>query len=100
MFRMEDLKNLSCEKFKLQLKEYWKSDAFPNCIREVYATSEETQAAGTRKVVVEEAALHRKDLVQKLLFRDLFRDLGDFALDLVLKSRCCRPNIHNLLASH
>jgi hypothetical protein len=85
MFRMEDLKNLSCDKFKLQLKEQWKSDAFPDCIREVYATSEETQAAGTRRAVVEEAALHRKELVQKRLFRDLIRELGDFAVDLVLK---------------
>lgn len=41
--------------------------------------------SGTRRVVVEEAALHRKELVQKRLFQDLIRELGDFAVDLVLK---------------
>ena len=85
MFRMEGLKNLSCEKLKLQLKEHWKSEAFPDCIREVYSTSEETQALGARRVVVEEAALHRKELIQKRLFQDLIREPGDFGIDLVLK---------------
>jgi hypothetical protein len=79
MFRMNDLKDLACEKFKLQLKEHWKSDTFPDCIREVY------QVPGTRRLVVEVAALHRNELVQKRLFQDLIRGLGDFAVDLLLK---------------
>lgn len=82
---MEDLKIHSCEKLKIQLKEQWKSDSFPDCIHEVFATSEETQASGARRVVVEEAALHRRELVKKRLFQDLIRELRDFAVDLVWK---------------
>lgn len=33
--------------------------------------------------VVEEAALHKENLVQKRLFRDLIRELGDFTVDLI-----------------
>jgi hypothetical protein len=36
-------------------------------------------------VVVDEAALHRNELMQKWLFQDLIRELGDFAVDLILK---------------
>jgi hypothetical protein len=85
MFRMKELKDLACDKFKLQLQEHWKSDTFPDCIREVYSTSEEVQAPGTRRLVVEVAALHKKELAQKRLFQDLIRGLGDFAVDLLLK---------------
>jgi hypothetical protein len=85
MFRMKDLKDLAWEKFKLQLKEHWKSDTFPDCIREVYLTSAEVQSPGTRRLAVEVAALHRKELVQKRLFQDLVRGLGDFAVDLLSK---------------
>jgi hypothetical protein len=85
MFRMKDLKDLACEKFKLQLQEHWKSNTFPDCIREVYSTSKEVQAPGTRGLVVEIAALHRKELGQKRLFQDLIHGLGDFAVDLLLK---------------
>jgi hypothetical protein len=57
----------------------------PDYIREVYLTSAEVQDPGTRRLVVEIAALHRKELGQKRLFQDLIHGLGDFTVDLLLK---------------
>jgi hypothetical protein len=91
MFCMEDLKNLSCEKFKSQLKEQWKSDAFPDCIREVYSTTKETQALGTRRVAVEEAALHGKELIQKTAIPRSYPGA---------RGLCSRPIIEDCVTRH
>ncbi|KFY03482.1 hypothetical protein V490_00177 [Pseudogymnoascus sp. VKM F-3557] len=80
MFRMEDLKTLVCKKFEAQLQQYWISDTFVECIREVYMTSRVSEA--TRKAVVRTVFLH-KELVNKQPFQDLIREVGDFAVDLV-----------------
>ena len=83
-FRMEDLKSLLHGKFKLQLQEYWISDTFVDCIREVYSISTDFGSFVIRDAVVEIASLHKKDLVQKRPFQELIREVGDFAVDLML----------------
>jgi hypothetical protein len=83
-FRMEDLKSLSHGKFKLQLQEHWISDTLVDCIREVYSISTDFGSFVIRDAVVEIASLHKKDLVQKRPFQELIREVGDFAVDLVL----------------
>lgn len=80
---MEELKTFSCKKFELQLQQHWITDAFPDCIREVYLISMEVTAI--RKAVVDAVFSHRKALVQKRPFQEVVREVGDFAIDLVLK---------------
>ena len=82
MFRIEELKTMSCNKFKLQLQKHWISDNFPEYIREVYLISSSTDLM--RKAVVDAVLLHRQELVQKRPFQDLLREGGDFAIDIVL----------------
>lgn len=83
MFRIEDLKSLSSEKFQLQLKQHWISDTMADCIREVYSTSTDIKPSAMRQAVVDTASLHRKDLVQKRSIQELIREVGDFAIDLI-----------------
>ncbi|KFY42048.1 hypothetical protein V494_02644 [Pseudogymnoascus sp. VKM F-4513 (FW-928)] len=83
MFRMEELKTLSCKKFELQLQQHWITDAFPDCIREVYTISME--GSSIRKAVVDAVFSHKKALVQKRAFQEVVREVGDFAIELVLK---------------
>lgn len=88
MFRIEGLKKLSCKKFEQQLEQYrfgGTPDTFPDCIREVYMTSNSTDLNTTRKVVVDAVILHRIALLQKGLFQELVQEIGDFAVDLVLE---------------
>ena len=80
---MEELKTLSCKKFELQLQQHWITDAFPDCIREVYIIS--TEGSSIRKTVVDAVFSHRKALVQKRPLQEVVREVGDFAIDLVLK---------------
>jgi hypothetical protein len=83
MFLMEDLKDLSCEKFESLLENQWKSDTFADCIREVYLTTGAVQSPLTRTLVVQEAAQHKTILMQKRPFQDLIRESGDFVVDLI-----------------
>ncbi|KAK8900789.1 hypothetical protein QC760_010553 [Botrytis cinerea] len=85
MFRIEQLKILACEKFKKQLQQHWISDTFPDCIREVYTTSNDIDIKTIRNAVVSVVALHKKELVEKRSFQELIREIGDFAVDLVLR---------------
>jgi hypothetical protein len=79
---MEGLMEVSCKKFKLQLQQHWISDTFPDCIREVYSIS--SNSAAIRKVIVDIVSSHNQELVQKRPFQELIREVGDFAVDLVL----------------
>jgi hypothetical protein len=85
MFRIEQLKVLSCEKFEKQLQKHWISDTLPDCIREVYSTSTNNESNTIRKSVVDVVTLHKRELVQKRSIQELIREVGDFAVDLVLK---------------
>jgi len=73
---------VSCKKFELQLQNHWISDTFPDCIREVYSIS--GNASAIRKVIVDVVSLHKQELARKLPFQELIREVGDFAVDLIL----------------
>lgn len=83
--RVEGLKVITCEKFDRQLQQHWISDTFPDCIREVYLTTNDVDSKSTRNSVVSAVALHNEGLIHKGPFQDLIREVGDFAVDLVLK---------------
>lgn len=82
---MEGLKELSYQKFELQLQQHWISDTFPDCVREVYATSLGTDLRTIRSAVVYAVSQHKQSLIQKRSFQELIREGGDFAVDLALK---------------
>jgi hypothetical protein len=70
-------------KFEVHLQQHWISDTFFDCIREVYSAS--SDATAIRKVLVDVVSLHKEELVRKRPFQELIREVGDFAVDLVLK---------------
>jgi hypothetical protein len=80
MFLLEDLKALATMKLQQKLEELWTSESFPECIREVYATTPESDRA-MRSVVVEVARNHVRELGKKVVFKDLMHEGGDFAVD-------------------
>ncbi|KAH9205214.1 hypothetical protein DL95DRAFT_528942 [Leptodontidium sp. 2 PMI_412] len=71
--------------FERQLEQHWISDTLPDCVREVYSTTNNVDSNGMRIAVVNAVAAHKEELVQKRPFQDLIREVGDFAVDLVLK---------------
>lgn len=75
---MEDLKQLSLEKFTG--KQRWIGDDFAGRVRKVYATSNRRNQA--REIIVD-IVLHKKDLLQEQSIKDLIREGGDFVADLV-----------------
>ena len=85
MFRIEELKVIACKKFEQQLQQHWISDTFPDSIREVYSASNNTDSDSIRNIVVGAVASHKQDLLQKVPFQELIREVGDFAVDLVLR---------------
>ncbi|KAH5617516.1 hypothetical protein HBI23_255110 [Parastagonospora nodorum] len=80
MFFLEDLKALATVKLQQKLQDLWTSDSFPGCIREIYATTRENGCA-MRSAVVEVATKHVSELGQKIVFKDLIREGGDFTVD-------------------
>ncbi|KAH7360792.1 BTB/POZ protein [Rhexocercosporidium sp. MPI-PUGE-AT-0058] len=85
MLRIDELKLIACKKFERQLEQHWISDTLPDCVREVYSTTNSVDSNSIRIAVVNTVASHKEDLVQKGPFQDLIREVGDFAVDLVLK---------------
>ncbi|KAF2967244.1 hypothetical protein GQX73_g6308 [Xylaria multiplex] len=83
-FMLDDLKRLALQKFKLKLQNLWVSELFVACIREIYASTTESEE-GLRSAVVSVAYNYQTELWQKKPFRDLIYDGGDFAVDLVGK---------------
>lgn len=86
LFRIEELKKLSVRKFEEQIgkQNLWSSEAFADCIREVYTTTPD-QDLLMRNVVVQVVVAHIKDLSKRKWIQDLIRDEGDFAVDLFQK---------------
>ncbi|KAF2676859.1 hypothetical protein K458DRAFT_396581 [Lentithecium fluviatile CBS 122367] len=84
MFFLDDLKALSALKLKekLQLEHLWTSDSFPDCVREVYSCTPNSDR-GMRSAVVEVARAHTYQLGQKAMFRGLVGEGGDFAVDFI-----------------
>ncbi|KAI1749785.1 BTB/POZ domain-containing protein [Xylaria castorea] len=83
-FMLDDLKQLALKRFKLNLKKLWVSEFLSDCIREVYASTTQSEY-GLRNAVVEVACSHRSTLWEKKAFRDLLYEGGDFAVDLMGK---------------
>jgi hypothetical protein len=79
MFFLEGLKALAIAKLQQKLQKLWISDSFPECIREVYATTPESDRA-MRSAVVEVARDHVIELGKKVVFKDLIREGGDFVV--------------------
>ena len=79
MFFLKDLKTVTTAKLKKKLLNLWKDDSFPDCIREIYATTRDRDQA-MRSAVVDIAKVHAKELVTKTAFKDLIHDGGDFAV--------------------
>lgn len=80
MFLLEDLKALATVKLQQNLQDLGTSESFPECIREVYATTPENDCA-MRSAVIEVATEHVGELGRKTLFKDLIREGGDYPVD-------------------
>ncbi|KAJ2985015.1 hypothetical protein NUW58_g5757 [Xylaria curta] len=84
LFMLDDLKQLALHRFKSKLGRIWVSELLADCVREVYASTTKCEH-GLRSAVVEVAYTYGAQLWEKKGFRDLIRDGGDFAVDLVGK---------------
>lgn len=73
---------LSQTRFQENLKRLWMSNLFPECIREVYASTQNSDSK-MRSAVVEIATAHARELGEKEIFRELLMDGGDFAVEYV-----------------
>ena len=51
----------------------------------MYSTTNNADPSSIRIAVVNAVASHKEDLVQKGPVQDIIREMGDFAIDLVLK---------------
>ncbi|KAF2002433.1 hypothetical protein P154DRAFT_462410 [Amniculicola lignicola CBS 123094] len=80
MFFLEDLKALSTIKMQKKLQTLWTCDSFPDCIREIYASTPNSDHA-MRSAVIEVARVHVRELGKKAIFKDLIREGGEFAVD-------------------
>jgi hypothetical protein len=81
MFFLEDLKALSVTKLQQRLQNLWTCDTFPECVREIYATTPDRDRA-MRAAVVEVAKTHIVDLGKKATLKEPMHEGGDFAVDL------------------
>lgn len=79
MFFLEDLKALATAKLQQKLQNLWTDGSFPDCIREIFATTIDSDHA-MRSAVVEVAKAHVKELGRKSVFKDLIREGCDFAV--------------------
>ncbi|KAI1292581.1 BTB/POZ domain-containing protein [Xylaria venustula] len=86
-FMLDNLKQFALEKFKSRLEMLWVSELFVDCIREVYASTTESEH-GLRGAVVGVAYANRAELWEKKAFRDLVYDGGAFTVDLM--ANCTR----------
>ncbi|KAH7119540.1 hypothetical protein B0J11DRAFT_582072 [Dendryphion nanum] len=80
IFFLKDLKTLSTTKLQRKLQDLWTSDSFPECIREVYASTPSSDRA-IRSTVVEVVSVRKLDLGKKAIFKDLIHEGGDFVVD-------------------
>jgi hypothetical protein len=83
MFFLKELKTLATRKLQEKLKGHWMSDSFPECIREVYSTTSNTDQE-MRPAVVEVATAYAQHLGKKEIFKNVLQEGGDFAVDYVV----------------
>lgn len=82
MFFLQDLKVLAQSKLQETLRNNWMSDAFPECVREMYASTQNSDSE-IRSFVVEIARAHARELGKKETFRELLQEGGDFTVEYV-----------------
>jgi hypothetical protein len=82
MFFLEDLKALSTTKLRQKLQDLWDTELFPECVRNVYASTAKRDCM-MRFAIVEIAAAHARALDKKEIFKELLQEGGDFAVDYV-----------------
>lgn len=80
MFFLDGLKDLSTAKLQQRLQCNWNSATFPDCAREVYACTRESDRE-IRSAVANAARIHAQQLWNSAGFKDLIREGGDFAVD-------------------
>jgi hypothetical protein len=80
MFFLEDLKALCTVKLQQKLQDLWASDSFPECVREIYASTSDSDQT-MRSAIVEVVKIHVNELGEKAIFKDLIREGGDFTVD-------------------
>ncbi|OAR00195.1 hypothetical protein LLEC1_07017 [Akanthomyces lecanii] len=80
-FDVKGLGEYSLDRFKVKVEKLWVSERFVDCIRDVYASTVDSDCR-MRKAVVDITGKHFDELWEKPL-QDLMREGGDFAVDLV-----------------
>jgi hypothetical protein len=80
MFFLYDLKDLCTTKLQGKLQTLWTSDSFPECVREIYSSTPDSDRT-MRSAVFEVAKTHIRELGKKTIFKDLICEGGDFAVD-------------------
>ncbi|KAJ4159433.1 uncharacterized protein LMH87_008335 [Akanthomyces muscarius] len=80
-FGVKGLGEYSLDRFKIKIDKLWVSERFVDCIRDVYASTVDSDCK-MRKAVVDVTNRHFSQLWDKPL-QDLMREGGDFAVDLM-----------------
>jgi hypothetical protein len=80
MFFLPDLKALCTLKLTDKLHDQWSSESFPDCIREIYESTPQSDRT-MKDAVVRVAKQHARELAEKDIFKDLIREGGDFPVD-------------------
>ncbi|XWW99150.1 hypothetical protein V2A60_007158 [Cordyceps javanica] len=80
-FDIKGLKDYSLARFEAKVSKLWVSERFADCIRDVYASTVDTNCE-MRRTVVRVARQHLQELWHKPM-QDLLREGGDFVVDLM-----------------
>lgn len=83
MFLLDHLKEYALNRFKEKVKDLWISEAFTDCIKEIYNSTQASDRMRDAVVGISRANLSK--LWTKKAFQELIRDGGDFVVDLTGK---------------
>lgn len=81
---MGGLKDYSLQNFKSKINKLWVSEVFVDCIKDVYESTSDVKCK-MRGAVIDVVHQHLAELWQKKPFKELFREGGDFGVDLMSK---------------
>ncbi|KAM3526962.1 hypothetical protein MY4038_006578 [Beauveria bassiana] len=84
-FDVDSLKTDASERFAFKIRKLWVSDRFPDCIRDIYQSTTKSRGASLRTAVILEVKNNLAALWERQAFRELYREGGDFAEDLMEK---------------
>ncbi|KID95710.1 hypothetical protein MAJ_08356, partial [Metarhizium majus ARSEF 297] len=83
-FEVDGLKDYALQKFQAKITKLWVSEVFVDCIRDVYRSTSDEKCK-MRGAVVYVVHQHVSELWGKGPFKELLREGGDFAVDLMSK---------------